>query len=286
MTATDSIQRLLKQATIALATISNSARLDAELLLAHCIGKSRTYLHTWPEQTLNTTQFAYFDLLVEKRLTNYPVAYLLGKKAFWTLDLIVTADVLIPRPETELLVEVALEKIKGIKYPKILDLGTGSGAIALALAAERHDATIIATDNSAAALLIAQTNATELRLDQQVSFIKSDWFDDVTEKNFNLIVSNPPYIDPKDHHLAGTIRHEPQQALIAGHQGMQDIQKIIQKSPLFLKTAGYLVLEHGFDQADKISDLLRENNYSKTRNYLDLNNLWRVTLGCKIGCKN
>jgi len=281
MTTIDSIKTLLKQANTKLERISDSAYLDAELLLAHCLDKNRSYLHTWPEKELNATQIACFNSLIEKRLTDYPVAYLLGKKPFWTLDLTVTPDVLIPRPETELLVELALEKIKEITKPKILDLGTGSGAIALALASERQDATIIATDNSEAALLVAKNNAIELKLDQQVSFVKSNWLEDITEKGFDLIVSNPPYIDPENIHLQGTIRYEPQQALVANNQGMQDIEKIINKSHLSLTTGGYIILEHGFDQAERVSRLLSTNQYTETQSFIDLNNNPRVTLGLR-----
>ncbi len=281
MTTNDSIHTLLKNATTKLAGISDSARLDAELLLAHCLEKNRTYLHTWPEKQPETFQLDCFNGLIEKRLTDYPVAYLLGKKSFWTLDLNVTPDVLIPRPETELLVELALDKIEGVKQPKILDLGTGSGAIALALASERQDATITATDFSDTALLVAKTNASELTLDRQVSFIKSNWLEELSEGDFDLIVSNPPYIDPEDSHLKGTIRHEPLQALIADDYGMQDIERIIKQSHPFLKTNGCLILEHGFDQADKTTTLLAENNYSAIQSYVDLNDNWRVTLGAK-----
>ncbi len=282
---TNSIQARLKIASKRLADVSDSANLDAELLLAHCLYKNRTYLHTWPEKELDTTQLKYFNSLISKRLTDYPVAYLLGRKPFWTLDLIVTPDVLIPRPETELLVEIALEKIKEIKQPKILDLGTGSGAIALALASERKDAIIIATDNSEAALLVAKTNACELRLDKQLTFIKSNWLEKVTATNFDLIVSNPPYIDPDDAHLKGTIRHEPIQALIADDCGMQDIEKIIQKSHPFLTKGGWLILEHGFDQAEKVSRLLLSNCYSESKSLIDLNGNWRLTLGSKNSLK-
>lgn len=279
MATNGSIQALLKQTIKKLEGISDSAHLDAELLLAHCIEKNRSYLHTWPEKELDAKQLECFNSFIEKRLTDYPVAYLLGKKPFWTLELIVTPDVLIPRPETELLVEIALEIIKEIKKPKILDLGTGSGAIALALAFERQDATILATDNSEAALLVAKTNAKELKLDQQVSFRKSNWFEKITDRDFDLIVSNPPYIDPEDEHLTGTIRHEPQQALVADDQGMRDLEKIIHKSHPFLTKNGYLILEHGFDQAEKTIRLLSTNLYSETQSFLDLNNNPRITLG-------
>ena len=281
MSSASSIQTLLKQGSKQLETISDSAYLDAELLLAHCLNKNRTYLHTWPEKELNTNQLDCFHKLIEKRLTDYPVAYLLGKKSFWTFELKVTPDVLIPRPETELLVEIALDKIKDIKNPKILDLGTGSGAIALALASERQDAQIIATDNSKNALEIAKNNTELLSLNQQITFISSNWFENVTESDFDLIVSNPPYIDPEDKHLKGTIRYEPLQALIADNHGMRDIEKIIKKSHLFLKTGGWIILEHGFDQADKIQTLFNKTNFKSIQTHMDLNKLNRITLSIK-----
>lgn len=281
MYSNNSIHSTLKQATSTLEEISDSAQLDAELLLAHCIDKNRTYLHTWPEKLLEKNHLKCFEKLIEKRLTDYPVAYLLGKKSFWTLDLTVTPDVLIPRPETELLVEVALDKIKDIKQPKILDLGTGSGAIALALTSERGDATIFATDNSEAALLVAKKNSVELGLDKQITFIQSNWLDQINDTNFDLIVSNPPYIDPEDDHLKGTIRHEPLQALIADDHGMQDIKKIIQKSHPFLKTGGWLILEHGFNQAKKSVNLLVNDYYKEPYSLTDLNNTWRISLAYK-----
>lgn len=278
-----SIQSLLKHTSEQLEKITDSAYLDAEILLAHCLGKNRTYLHTWPEKELDPNQLKKFNNLIEKRLTDYPVAYLIGTKPFWTIDLTVTPDVLIPRPETELLVEIALDKIRNIKNPQILDLGTGSGAIALALASERPDAKILATDYSEKALAVANSNALELKLNKQVRFMKSNWFDDIkaSEDIFDLIVSNPPYIDPEDIHLKGTIRYEPIQALVADVHGMSDLEKIIQKSHSFLKRNGWIVLEHGFDQAEKTSTLLSDNNFKKAKSVSDLYDNLRVTMGCK-----
>ncbi len=274
----DSIQSLLKQASDKLEQISDSAYFDAELLLAHSLGKNRTYLHTWPEKKLSLSEKNTFHSLIEKRLTDYPVAYLLGSKPFWTMDLIVTPDVLIPRPETELLVETALDKIQNMKSPRILDLGTGSGAIALAIASERSDALVTAVDCSAKALAVAKLNATEFGLTQQLTFIQSDWFNKVPLTQFDLIVSNPPYIDPEDSHLRENIRYEPQQALVADNHGMSDIEKIIQKSHPFLTKGGFLMLEHGFDQHDKTIAIFIDNNYQNEQSIADLNGNWRVTL--------
>ena len=272
------ISHLLKEASDKLKKTSDSPALDAELLLAHCLKKNRTYLYTWPEASVSQSQFDCFNKLVEKRLTDYPVAYMLGKKAFWTLDLIVTPDVLIPRPETELLVETALDKMKNISNPTILDLGTGSGAIALAIASERPDAKIIATDYSQRALDVAIKNAENNDLNKQVTFIKSHWFENIEVAEFNLIVSNPPYIDPSDPYLLGTIKHEPQQALIADKAGISDIEIIIEKSTPFLKKGSWLILEHGFNQGGQTKNLLIKKDLNNLKTLNDLNGKSRITI--------
>jgi release factor glutamine methyltransferase len=273
----NSIFSVLKNARNALQDSSDSPALDAELLLAHCLGKNQTYLHTWPEKLLNTQQSACFSRFIEKRKTDYPVAYMLGHKEFWTLDLIVTEDVLIPRPETELLVEIALEKIKHINKPNILDLGTGSGAIALALASERRDALITACDYSNDALKIATKNAINNQLDGAVTFIKSNWFSNIKEQFFDLIVSNPPYIDPDDPHLQQSIKHEPIQALMAKRKGFADIETIIKKSPAYLNKQGFLIVEHGFEQSELTLKLFNQYGFSHAKNCIDLNHNPRVS---------
>lgn len=227
---------------------------------------------------MDKAQSKHFTSLIEKRLTGYPVAYLLGTKAFWTLDLLVTPDVLIPRPETELLVETVLEKIQDINNPKILDLGTGSGAIALALASERSDARIIASDYSEKALIIAQKNADTNQLNQQVSFVKSDWFSNINDKDFDLIVSNPPYIDPNDPHLTQTIRHEPQQALVADNLGMKDIETIIENCSPFLKNGGWVLLEHGYNQSKQTLKHFAKHDFINGKTYLDINQNPRISI--------
>lgn len=272
--STTTIKSALQDAQSKLGKVSESPALDAELLLAFCLNKNRSYLFTWPENTLDEDQLNCFDQLITKRLTDYPIAYLLGTKAFWTLDLIVTPDVLIPRPETELLVEIALDKVQNIKKPKILDLGTGSGAIALALASERLDATITACDYSAKALVIAKKNAIENTtnngLDKRITFIESNWFSNINDDDFDLIVSNPPYIAPDDPHLAQTIRHEPQQALVADNAGMKDIETIIKNSKDHLKAGCWLMIEHGYDQKDQTLALFEKYGFLEAKNHLDI----------------
>lgn len=257
---------------------SDSPALDAEILLAYCLNKNRSYLFTWPENKIDEKQLQCFNALIKKRLTDYPVAYLVGTKAFWTLDLIVTEDVLIPRPETELLVEIALEKIQNIDNPKIIDLGTGSGAIALALASERPDTKIIASDFSVKALNVAKLNADKYKLKHQITFIESNWFSNITEDDFDLIVSNPPYISPDDSHLKQTIRHEPQQALVAKNEGIQDIEILVKTGKQYLKKEAWMLLEHGYDQGNKTLDIFAQYGLKKGETYCDLNINPRISI--------
>jgi len=287
--AINTIKSLLQETQTKLAETSDSPALDAELLLAFCLDKNRSYLFTWPDNVVPEEQLKSFNALIEKRLNDYPVAYLLGTKAFWTLDLLVTPDVLIPRPETELLVEIALEKISGIKSPKILDLGTGSGAIALAIASERPDAKVIACDYSNKALEVAKKNADNNGLDKRVTFIESDWFSNITDgsgsrPSFDLIVSNPPYIAPDDPHLNQTIRHEPQQALVADNAGMKDIETIIKNSKDHLKNGCWLMIEHGYDQKEQTLALFRQFGYEEAKNYQDFGQNPRLSIAKQPIC--
>ncbi len=274
----NTIKSVLQKAQKKLIEISNSPALDAELLLAFCIDKNRSYLFTWPDNIINEIQLAHFNDLIEKRLTDYPVAYLLGTKAFWTLDLLVTPDVLIPRPETELLVEIALQKISKINTPRILDLGTGSGAIALALASERPNAKITACDYSSKALKVAKENARNNALEKQLTFIESDWFSNISDNEYDLIVSNPPYIAADDPHLKQTIRHEPQQALVANNEGMKDIETIIIDSKKYLKKGNWLMIEHGYNQKEQTLALFSQHGYVEALNYQDIAQNPRLTI--------
>ena len=249
-------------------------------MLAHCLGKNRSYLYAWGDQQLDSTVCAKFETLIEKHLSDYPIAYLLGSQGFWSLDLKVTEDVLIPRPETELLVELALDKIKHLRSPSILDLGTGSGAIALALASERSDANIIATDYSAKALAVAKENAQRNSI-QNVHFIESNWFDKIKPQVFDIIVSNPPYIPEKDPHLNQSIRYEPRQALVSGKQGLDDIYSILQNALSYLKNNAWILLEHGYDQGESVPNIMKQVGLQEVACIKDYNENNRLSIAKK-----
>ncbi len=280
---TYSIKTVLTAARENLKNTSDSPSLDADLLLAHCLDKTRSYLHTWPEKKLSSNQVNCFNNCIQQRMNDFPVAYLLGSQSFWTLDLIVNPNVLIPRPETELLVELALEKLTSINKPKILELGTGSGAIALALASERSDAGILATDNSIKALYVAKENTRNLKLESQIRFLHSNWYSELEinklkEYNFDLIVSNPPYIEKNDPNLEKTTQFEPQEALLAKNKGMQDIETIIKYGSGYLKQKGWMLIEHGSTQGSLVEQCYIVNGYSKVKKLNDLNGHQRVCL--------
>lgn len=272
------IDALLQSATDTLNASSTSARLDAEILLAHALQKNRSYLYTWPEVEPSASQIEAFEAMVAQRLAHYPVAYSIGYQEFWSLTLKVSPDVLIPRSDTELLVETALEKLQSIQTPKILELGTGSGAISLALATERPDASIVATDLSMAALTVAMENQQSLCIDN-IRFLRSDWFREIEATGFDLIVSNPPYIDPEDVHLTTSIRYEPLSALTAPEQGLADLATIIQAAKPYLRQTGWLMLEHGYDQGTAVSALLNHQGYENISCLSDLAGNDRINIG-------
>ena len=276
------IQQALSAARQQLAQQHDSASLDAELLLAHVLHKSRAWLYTWPEQKLDAKQLEPFNQLVQRRANGEPVAHLIGQQAFWSLSLLVTADTLIPRPETELLVEKALERISPDSNRQIADLGTGSGAIALALARERPACRIIATDQSMAALQVAKENARLNRI-ENVEFRHGDWLAALENGSlFDMIVSNPPYIRNDDPHLQrGDVRFEPASALQAGAEGLDDLQRIIEEALSRLKPGGWLLLEHGYDQKDTVMRLLQQAGYEHINDYTDLAGQPRVAEGAK-----
>lgn len=266
----DSIHALLGQATRALEVHSDSPRLDAQILLAHILERDRGFLLAWPERRLDTAQREHFQLLVERRLRGEPVAYLIGRREFWSLELSVGPGVLIPRPETELLVERALSFLATDTPATIADLGTGSGAIALALAHERATCRVLATDASQAALDIAHANAERLNL-HNIAFRLGDWYAPLQGTRLDLIVSNPPYIAEGDPHLKqGDLRHEPAAALSSGPDGLDAIRHLIDHAPAHLNPGGRLLLEHGWDQAEAVARLLKQKGFTDITNERDL----------------
>ncbi|WP_051559940.1 peptide chain release factor N(5)-glutamine methyltransferase [Marinobacterium jannaschii] len=257
--------------------LSDSARLDLELLLCHLLEKPRSYLFTWPDRTLTPQQQEAFMALLARREKGEPVAHILGYRDFWTLQLEVTPDTLIPRPDTETLVELALAKLDNGDY-RVADLGTGTGAIALALASERPAWQLTGCDRVAAAVALAERNRQRLGI-SNAGFCQSNWFD-ALEGEFDLLVSNPPYIDPQDPHLAqGDVRFEPLSALVADNAGMADIQLIAEQARHYLKPGGWLMFEHGYDQGEASRRVLAQCGYSEISTEQDLGSRDRVTLG-------
>ncbi|MGF6692925.1 peptide chain release factor N(5)-glutamine methyltransferase [Pseudomonas sp. D(2018)] len=257
---------------------SPTPRLDAELLLAAALGKPRSFLHTWPERVVSSEVAERFASYLQRRRMGEPVAYILGHQGFWSLDLEVAPDTLIPRPDTELLVETALALLPA-STSKVLDLGTGTGAIALALACERLGWEVTGVDRISAAVALAERNRARLKLNN-ARFVESHWFSALGEQRFALIVSNPPYIPSQDPHLAqGDVRFEPTSALVAGADGLDDIRLIIRDAPKHLLPGGWLLLEHGYDQAPAVRDLLSRQGFQHVESRRDLGDHERISLG-------
>lgn len=248
-------------------TDSDTPHLDAELLLCRVLDKNRAWLRTWPERALTADEQAAFQALVSRRVAGEPVAYLTGRCGFWSLELKVTPATLIPRPDTETLVEWALELIPADAAWHIADLGTGSGAIALAIARERPHCHILATDASAEALAVAEENAA-LNQIGNVAFRHGLWFAPLAGERHDLIVSNPPYIAEHDSHLAA-LRHEPRSALTAGADGLDDLRLLIAGAPHHLAPDGWLLLEHGWDQGAAVRALLQQHGYRQVQTRRD-----------------
>lgn len=272
------VATVLAEARTRLENQDRDAALEAEILLAHALDTTRTWLRTWPEREVSATDLERFLVLLARRIGGEPVAYLTGTRGFWSLDLAVTPATLIPRPDTELLVELALKDLP--PGARVADLGTGSGAIALALTSERPDLTVIATDADPGALAIARKNAG--RYDLSVTFLQGDWCSPLPDEGLDLIVSNPPYIAETDPHLdQGDLRFEPRHALASGADGLDDIRIIIGSAPRHLRSGGRLLLEHGWEQGEAVRGLLRANGYSGVASYRDLAGHQRVSGGAR-----
>jgi release factor glutamine methyltransferase len=260
-----------------LVSVSDSARLDAQILLAFVLDKERIYLLTWPEKSLTQNSIQVYLALLQRRVSGEPIAYIVGVKEFWSLPFKVSPATLIPRPDTEILVESVLEHFGELDSIQCLDLGTGTGAIALALASEQPHWKIDAIDYNIDAVKLAKQNAQDLDL-TQVNIFQSNWFSAVNEKKFDIIVSNPPYIDALDEHLnQGDVRFEPDSALIADEHGLGDIKHIAKQALNFLNTSGAIFFEHGFEQGEAVRNILAALGYESAKTVRDLNNHERIT---------
>lgn len=262
---------------------SPTARLDVELLLAAALGKPRSFLHTWPERIVSTEAAQAFAGYLQRRRTGEPVAYILGQQGFWNIDLEVATHTLIPRPETEMLVETALELLPGAIPHRLLDLGTGTGAIALSLAKDRPQWEVMAVDRVPEAVELAERNRRRLHLDN-AQVLHSHWFSAVQGQRFDLILSNPPYIAASDPHLVeGDVRFEPSSALVSGTDGLDDLRLIVSQAPAHLESGGWLLLEHGYDQGPAVRDLLSGHGFEQIQTRRDLGDHERITFG-RVPC--
>jgi len=273
---TESIRQILISSPSLLSDASTSPKLDIELLLSEVLKVSREYLHTWPDQRLTDEQLLKFQHLLQQRQHGKPIAYILGKQAFWSLTLKVNAATLIPRPETELLIDIILQRFASIKNLSVLDLGTGSGAIALALATEQPTWQITAVDCSFDALSAAQENANYYGI-TSVAFIQSNWYSNLGNRKYDIIVSNPPYIAENDPALhQQVLQYEPKTALISKQAGFADIIEIISEAKYFLKKNGFIVLEHGYQQSRQVNNILKQCDYKNIQCHPDLSGIVRA----------
>ncbi len=278
----DCVSDLLLEAIVrlteTLALSKHIARLEARILAAFAWNVAPSWLVAHDIDSLNHEQVTHFQTLLHRRLNGEPIAYITAHREFYGRQFHVTPDVLIPRPETELLVELALAQIPYDHTIEVLELGTGSGCIAISLALERPRARITAIEHSSAALTIAQVNASTLQA--ELELLKSDWFTALQHRTFDLIVSNPPYVATADPHLCrGDVRFEPPAALMSGREGTDDLQHIIAMAPRFLKPGGSVLLEHGFDQRMAVQNFMQHAGYSDINQWQDLSNRDRVSSG-------
>lgn len=280
------IRHYLDWASDKLSSMSCSARLDSEVLLAHCLKKNRSYLMTWPEQELSNEQAERYLQLIQRRLQPQPVAYLVESREFYSMELKTTPATLVPRPETELLVDTVLELIESTPATHILELGTGSGAIALALKKHARDIHVLATDNNTETLAVAKENAHKHQLD--VDFLLSDWYSAITPaRRYDVIVSNPPYIAADDAYLhQGDLPAEPLQALSCGESGLEAIEIIVQQCHNHLRPKGWLALEHGFEQGAMVRALFAHAGFQSIKTLKDFNHLPRVTYAQFVEANN
>ncbi len=260
-----------------LVSCSDSAKLDAQILLAFVLDKELSYLLTWPEKTLAQQDKQHYLALLDRRISGEPIAYIVGVKEFWSLPFMVSTATLIPRPDTEILVELVLEQFADFDTLHCLDLGTGTGAIALALASEQPNWQIDAIDFSLDAVKLAQQNAKKLQL-SHVNIFQSNWFSALNDRKFDLIVSNPPYIDKLDENLSqGDVRFEPESALVADEHGLGDIKHIAQQALKYLNSQGSLFFEHGFEQGEAVRNILTALGYHNAQTVRDFNGHERIT---------
>lgn len=269
----------------ALAMAADLARPDAHVLLAHSLGRAPAFLLAWPDAMLTDAQRARYAVLVERRRRGEPVAYIVGKREFWSIDLAVTPATLIPRPETELLIELALACLTENAAARVADIGTGSGAIALAIARERPRCEVVATDICEGALAVAQRNAGSLNV-ANISFRLGDACAPL-EGKFDLIVSNPPYLRADDPHLQeGDLLHEPKSALIGGPRGTEVLERVAREARGVLAPGGWLLMEHGYDQRLYLENLLAELGYTEVADHRDLAGVDRVVVGRLLWPRN
>ena len=260
---------------------SESCHLDCEVILAYVLNKNRSYLRAWPEKILSQEQQQRFECLVKQRLSGKPIAYIMGEREFWSRLFYVTPEVLIPRPDTELLIEVVLATLQHDLPLHIADLGTGSGIIAICLALEYPNANITAIDKSKTALSIAKKNAQRHQC-TNITFSQGNWLEKTPKTLFDIIISNPPYIDSADEHLSvGDVQFEPKSALVSARKGMQDIEVITVQAKSFLKPKGFLLLEHGYQQSNDVKTLLELRGYSHIKQFKDIQGHLRATL-CQL----
>lgn len=260
--------------------LGDEGQAEAGLLLAHATGRPPAWLWAHGDEAVDAAVRDRFEALVARRIAGEPVAYLTGRRGFWRFDLEVSPDTLIPRPETERLVELALERLPPDRPLRLLDLGTGSGAIALALAFERPQAGVVAVERSPAAAALARRNAAALGLAARVEVREGDWFAPVAGERFDLVAGNPPYLGDDDPHLArGDLRFEPHAALASGRDGLDDLRRIVAQAPAHLRPGGWLLVEHGWRQGEAVRALFAAAGFTAVESARDLEDRERVTLG-------